>query len=194
MEQLTPQDVLRHLDNEGNLTRYPRQLTDEISKKNNLDVTFSATLLDLAVYNKDIRAAELILSDGAQRVVPSLEIAVANSDNAEMIDMICQHRNISQMDKDCLLAVAVTMGEMENVKALLKNGANAKNAVNCYSSGENIIEVARKKGYTEIAELLEGQSSKDADSSKHFTAEKWIGDHPTPESDKGNDLKGGRKL
>lgn len=155
MDYITAQDVLRHLDNEDRLLRYPKTLTDEISKNNNIDTPHEVTLLDMAVMKKDTRTAELILSDGCKRVIPALEIAVSNHGNAEMIDLICKNRHVSQSDKNCLLLQAVVLGEKDNVSALLKHGAKPKEVINSFTLGETIVETARKKGFTDIAQVLE---------------------------------------
>ncbi len=158
---ITAQDVLRHLDNEDRLLRYPKTLTDEIAKTNKIDTPCEVTLLDMAVMKKDTRTAELILSDGCTRVVPALEIAVSNTGNGEMIDLICKNRHVSQNDKNCLLLQAVVLGEQENVSALLKHGAKPKEVVNSFSLGETILETAKRKGFTDIAKMLEENMAKD---------------------------------
>ena len=155
MEYISAQDVLRQLDNEDRLLRYPKPLTDEIAKNNNIDTPHEVTLLDMAVMKNDTRTAELILSDGCKRVVPALEIAVSNPNNAEMVDLICKNRHVSQADKNCLLLQAVVLGEKDNVEVLLKHGAKPKEVINSFSLGETVVETARKKGFTSIATMLE---------------------------------------
>ncbi|MDA8084087.1 MAG: hypothetical protein M0024_10565 [Nitrospiraceae bacterium] len=161
MEYISAQDVLRQLDNEDRLLRYPKPLTEEIAKTNSIDTTHEVTLLDMAVMKNDTRTAELILSDGCKRVVPALEIAVSNPGNAEMVDLICKNRHVSQNDKNCLLLQAVVLGEKDDVEVLLRHGAKPKEVVNSFSLGETVVETAKKKGFNDIAQMLESSMAKD---------------------------------